>query len=115
MKSCKRAVQPTRSSFESPLDLGLLTGCQDRHYAFGLATVLTAAGVTVDVIDSDEIDRPELHTRPNLRFLNFRSGHSARTSFAQKLQSCFLHYAKLLRYAATPQSEGLRERKFVNI
>lgn len=55
----------------SPLgiEMALLTGCQDRHYAFGLAMALVSKGVYLDVIGSDEIDSPELHAAPNLHFL----------------------------------------------
>ena len=59
------------------IEIGLLTGCQDRPYAFGLAMALVAKGVGVDVIGGDEIDSPELHVTPNLRFLNFRGDQHA--------------------------------------
>jgi hypothetical protein len=32
--------------------------------------------VSVDIIGGDEIDSPELHTTPNLRFLNFRGSQN---------------------------------------
>src|SRR5579859_3674519 len=91
----KRAI-PNMSGIE----MALLTGCQDRHYAFGLAMALVSTGVSVDVIGSDEIDSPELHAEPNLRFLNFREGQSNSTNFAQKLWKVLVYYAKLIRYAA---------------
>jgi D-inositol-3-phosphate glycosyltransferase len=86
----------------SPLGIQatLLTGCQDRHYAFGLATALASKGVSIDVIGSDEIDSPELHMTPNLRFFNFRRGKSGPASFALKLSKLFIYYAKLIRYVA---------------
>ncbi|MBZ5679306.1 MAG: glycosyltransferase family 4 protein [Acidobacteriia bacterium] len=86
----------------SPLgiEMALLTGCQDRHYAFGLAMALVSKGVYLDVIGSDEIDSPELHNTPNLRFLNFRGGQSNNANFVQKLWKLLVYYAKLIRYAA---------------
>jgi glycosyltransferase involved in cell wall biosynthesis len=82
------------------VETAVLTGCQDRHYAFGLAMALASKGVTVDVIGSDEIDSPELHTLLNLRFLNFRSDRSKNPNFMQKLWRIFLYYVNLVRYAA---------------
>lgn len=84
----------------SGIEMALLTGCQDRHYAFGLAMALASQSVFVDIIGSDEIDSPELHAAPNLHFLNFREGQSRNDNFAQKLWKLFLYYAKLVRYAA---------------
>jgi D-inositol-3-phosphate glycosyltransferase len=82
------------------IEIGLLTGCQDRHYAFGLAMALASKGVFLDIIGSDEIDSPELHTTPNLHFLNFRKGQSNNANFAQKLWKLLGYYAKLIRYVA---------------
>src|SRR5271156_1447470 len=86
----------------SPLgvDVGLLTGCQDRPYAFGLAMALISKGVHLDIVGSDEIDSPELHTTPNLRFLNFRGSQRNHANFAEKLAKLLVYYAKLIRYAA---------------
>src|SRR3984885_7427495 len=82
----------------SGIKVVLLTGCQDRPYAFGLA--LASKGVGVDVIGSDDIDSPELHVTPNLRFLNFRGNQHEYTIFAQKLWKLAVYYARLMRYAA---------------
>src|SRR5579863_2979118 len=82
------------------LEIGLLTGCQDRPYAFGLAMALVAKGVGVDVIGGDEIDSPELHVTPNLRFLNFRGDQQAKVTASKKLLNLALYYARLMRYAA---------------
>ena len=89
-----------QAACNSPLGIeaALLTGCQDRHYAFGLATALASKGVFVDIIGSDEIDSPELHTTPNLRFLSFRGSQGNRASFARKLSKLLVYYAKLVQY-----------------
>ncbi len=92
-----------------PPDVGLLRGRQDRHYAFGLATVLTAAGVTVDVIGSDEIDSPELDHQAESAVSQLSPRAQRQNELVQKLQSCFLHYATAA-IRRTPQSEGLRKR-----
>jgi D-inositol-3-phosphate glycosyltransferase len=87
---------------DSPLGIeaALLTGCRDRPYAFGLAMALVSKGVYLDIIGSDEIDSPELHSTPNLRFLNFRGNHGKNTNFAEKLLRLLAYYARLIRYAA---------------
>jgi D-inositol-3-phosphate glycosyltransferase len=92
---------------QSKIEIGLLTGCQDRPYAFGLATALASKGVHVDVIGSDEIDSPELHTTPNLRFLNFRGSLKNSANFVAKFSKLVLYYARLVRYAARPTPEIL--------
>jgi D-inositol-3-phosphate glycosyltransferase len=93
----------------SPLgiEIGLLTGCQDRPYAFGLAMALVSQGVGVEIIGSDEIDSPELHTTPHLRFLNFRGSQKNHANFAEKLSKLLVYYAKLFRYAARSKPKVL--------
>ena len=91
----------------SGIEMGLLTGCQDRPYAFGLAMALIAKGVSLDIIGGDEIDSPELHTTPQLRFLNFRGSQTTNVSFAKKLSKLLVYYAKLIRYAARSKPKVL--------
>lgn len=78
----------------------LLTGGQDRHYAFGLATALANQGVSVDVIGSDLVDGPEMHNTPGLRFLNLH-GSMQTASIATRLKRVAIFYARLLRYTAS--------------
>jgi D-inositol-3-phosphate glycosyltransferase len=82
------------------IETGLLTGCQDRPYAFGLAMALASKGVGLDIIGGDEIDSPELHTTPRLRFLNFRGDQKKQGNVAMKLWKLLDYYAELVRYAA---------------
>lgn len=84
----------------SRIEIGLLTGCQDRPYAFELAMALISRGVSVDVIGSDEVDSPAFHTTPSLRFLNYRGSQRQDAKFSKKLASLAVYYAKLIRYAA---------------
>ena len=83
--------------------VGLLTGCQDRPYAFGLAMALVSKGVCLDFIGSSELDSPELHTLPKLRFLNLLGTRRPEAIFTDKLFALMLYYARLLRYAAGVQ------------
>ena len=83
------------------IELGLLTACRDRHYAFGLAIALAAKGVSLDVVGGDAIDSPELHSTPNLRFLNFLSDEKSNAAgFAKRLSRLLVYYGKLIRYTA---------------
>ncbi len=82
----------------SAIEVGLLTGCQDRHYAFALAMGLVSKGICLDVVGSDEVDSPELHTTPNLRFLNFRGSQRNNANVVQKVSKLLVYYVRLLRY-----------------
>jgi glycosyltransferase involved in cell wall biosynthesis len=68
---------------------------------------LIAKGVSLDIIGGDEIDSPELHTTPQLRFLNFRGSQTTNVSFAKKLSKLLVYYAKLIRYAARSKPKVL--------
>jgi len=89
------------------IEVALLTGCQDRPYAFGLAMALISKGIYLDIVGSDEIDSPELHSVPNLRFLNFRGSQRGNVNFAVKLSKLLVYYAKLIRYVARSKPEIL--------
>jgi len=82
----------------SEIEVGLLTGCQDRHYAFALAMGLISKGICLDVVGSDEVDSPELHTAPNLRFLNFRGSQRNNANVVQKISKLLVYYVRILRY-----------------
>jgi D-inositol-3-phosphate glycosyltransferase len=86
------------------MEIGLLTGCQDRPYAFGLAMALISKGVAVDVIGSDSVDSPEFHTTPGLKFLNMWGDQQQRASFSKRLTRMLVYYSRLLRYAATTKA-----------
>jgi glycosyltransferase involved in cell wall biosynthesis len=82
------------------LKVALLTGGFDRPYAYGLAMALIAKGVHLDVIGSDHVDSPEMHTTPGLEFLNLWPPQSANCSAVGKLSRVLRHYARLIRYTA---------------
>jgi len=89
------ATHPT-----SDIEVGLLTGGGDKPYAFGLATALVSKGVSLDFIGSDEIDSPELHRDPRLRFLNLRGSQQSNASLPAKVWRILSYYGRLVRYAA---------------
>jgi glycosyltransferase involved in cell wall biosynthesis len=88
------------SPVQSELDVALLTGGQDRHYAFGLAMALIAKGVGLEVIGSDLVDGPEMHITPRLRFLNLH-GSKQEASVAVRIKRIMVGYTRLIRYSAT--------------
>jgi D-inositol-3-phosphate glycosyltransferase len=85
---------------KTAIEVGVLTGGFDRPYAFGLTTALAAQGVSLDVIGSDEVDRPEMHATPGLRFLNLQGAPLAGLSPLEKLGRVLVYYVRLIRYAA---------------
>jgi glycosyltransferase involved in cell wall biosynthesis len=96
----RRPGEDKPASVDSQLEVGLLTGGQDRHYAFGLATALLAKGVCMDVIGSDVVDGPEMHLTPRLRFLNLY-GSNQDASVTVKIKRVLASYTRLIRYSAT--------------
>jgi len=84
-------------------EIALLTGGFDKPYVFGLAMALSSKGVRVDVIAGDDVDSPEMHTAPNLNFLNLR-GRKGQANAASKAFRLMVYYGRLVRYAATTQS-----------
>jgi len=87
---------------QADLQVGLLTGGQDRHYAFGLATALISRNVSLDVIGSDLVDGPEMHGTPRLRFLNLQ-GSMQNAGVGTRLKKVLALYARLFYYAATAE------------
>jgi D-inositol-3-phosphate glycosyltransferase len=81
------------------IDVALLTGGQDRHYAFGLAMSLVGNGVKLQIIGSDELDSPEMHTNPDLTFLNLRGNQLCNVRFTEKILRVLTYYARLIAYA----------------
>lgn len=76
----------------------LLTGCQDKSYALGLALALASKGIHTDVIGNDRVDSPEYHTTPKLNFLNLGGIVDSDKGFLTKLRHLIAYYAGLIRY-----------------
>ena len=95
-KSRDWTVPPVRPEIE----VGLLTGGFDRPYVFGLTTALASKGVYLDVIGSNDLDRPEMHDDPRLNFLNLRGDQQPGVNFRKRATRVSLYYARLIRYAS---------------
>ena len=101
-KTHTQDVTSPKDSAPTPLaesGVALLTGGFDKHYTFGLAMALASKGVCLDVIGSDDVDGPKMHTTANLRFLNLR-GNKRETDLVAKVSRVLVYYARLIRYAA---------------
>lgn len=81
--------------------VSVLTAGRDRPYALGLAAALAAAGTKFDFIGSNEVDAPELHTNPQIRFLNLRGEQSVEAGRVKKMARVLAYYAKLIGYTFT--------------
>src|SRR5438552_9627061 len=99
--SIKTGPRLTQRHATLPIEVGLLTGGQDRHYAFGLALALISSGVCLDFIGSDEVDSPELHDTPKVTFLNLRGNQRRDASPFRKVSRVLVYYIRLICYAAT--------------
>lgn len=83
--------------------VAILTGGFDKPYALGLASSLIAHGVAFEFIGSDEIDGPQLHHNPLVRFLNLRGNQRSNVSVRKKVARVIIYYLRLFRYAVTAE------------
>jgi glycosyltransferase involved in cell wall biosynthesis len=81
--------------------ISLLTAGRDRPYALGLAAALAVAGAQFDFIGSNEVDSPELHTSPQIHYLNLRGDQSVNAGALKKTGRVLAYYFRLLGYALT--------------
>jgi D-inositol-3-phosphate glycosyltransferase len=81
--------------------VALLTGCADKPYALGLAAALTSRGLAIDFIGSDQINGPELHDNPCVRFLNLRGDQRSDASRMAKVFRILRYYGRLISYVTT--------------
>ena len=80
------------------LRVSLLTGGGDRPYALGMASALVNRGIGVDFIGSDELDAPELHRTPLVKFLNLRGDQAPDAPWRRKISRILAYYARLITY-----------------
>jgi D-inositol-3-phosphate glycosyltransferase len=91
----QRLANPTR------LEIGLLTGGDDKPYALGLTGALREQGIALDFIGSDLLDDPAVRNTPGIRFMNLRGDTTQKAGFLAKLRRILLYYARLVHYALT--------------
>ena len=86
---------------KSEIKVALLTAGRDPHYAYGVATALIAKGLSLDIIGGDNLESPEWHGKPLVRFLNLRGDMREDASLPKKILRIFIYYIRLILYAAT--------------
>ena len=89
------------STFNAMASVALLTGGRDKPYALGITEALTASGVVLDFIGSDDLDVPVVTGNPRVRFLNLRGDQRPAAGAIVKLRRVLVYYGRLLRYACT--------------
>ena len=95
-----RNCEALEHATSAPPRVALLTGGFDRPYAFGLAMAMASKAVPLDVIGSDEVDSPEMHSTPGLNFLNLQGNPRENVNLLRRLSKVLIFYARLFRYAA---------------
>jgi glycosyltransferase involved in cell wall biosynthesis len=85
------------SAARRPLHAALLTGGQDPHYVYGLATALVRENVALEVIGSAAEDCPAMKDIPKLRFLQLYGRHLTGNA-VQRIGRVLLVYARLIGY-----------------
>jgi glycosyltransferase involved in cell wall biosynthesis len=97
-----RGNDPARvPSVPGKIAVALLTGGDDKPYALGMASALSAQGISVDFIGSDTLDVPEIHRIPSLNFINARGDQRTDVNLVSKVMRIMTYYLRLARYAAT--------------
>jgi D-inositol-3-phosphate glycosyltransferase len=85
--------------------VALLTGGGDKPYAIGMASALSAHGILIDFIGSDDLDVPELRRLKSLNFLNLRGDQRTNVSFLKKMTRVLAYYLRLAKYAANSRAK----------
>ena len=83
------------------VQIALLTGGGDKPYALGMAAALTAEGILLDFIGSDDLQVAELLNNSRVNFLNLRGDQCPNVSAFAKVLRILNYYIRLIRYAAT--------------
>ena len=66
---------------------------------------LVGRGVHLDFVGSDELDGPELHATPMIRFLNLRGSQKRNALVVEKFRRVVTFYGRLIAYAATAKTD----------
>lgn len=93
----KKFVSATRPHRE--IAIGLLTGAQDWHYAYGLAAALASAGIRLDLVGGAEVERPEFRATRGICRFNLRGDQQRTASAGSKALRIVRYYLRLIRYA----------------
>ena len=100
-------VTPPQNVVPAPpaaIEVAILTGGFDKPYALGLSMALASQAVSQDVIGSDQMDSPEMHTTPGVRFMNLQ-GSREDAGLTSKMLRVLIYYARLMWYAASSEAK----------
>jgi D-inositol-3-phosphate glycosyltransferase len=92
--------QTSSDSGGEALSVVLLTGGSDKPYASGLAGALSAAGVRIELIGSDELNCAEIVSLAGLTFFNLRGEQSEDAPVVRKARRIARYYFALMRHVA---------------
>ena len=87
------------SSRDGDIAVTLLTGGSDKPYVYGLTSELISKGASIDLVGSNELDCPEYHGNPRLKFLNLRGDQDSKAGLRKKVFRILAYYWRLIRYA----------------
>jgi len=101
-KVTEQSAQNRKSKIENrQFHVALLTGGGDKPYALGITAALSAAGIRIDFIGSDDLNVPEVVGNPRVNFLNLRGDQRSEASPIAKMRRILRYYVRLISYAAT--------------
>ncbi|SRR6266496_264466 len=80
--------------------IALLTGGIDPPYVYGLSMEIVAQQIALEVVGSDALDRPEMHSTVGLRFINLH-GSSGNGGRLARVYEVLRAYLRLMVYAST--------------
>src|SRR5262245_33622635 len=83
--------------------VSILTGCQDKPYAVGLAASLAKQGVHVEVVGDIGIDHPALHDSGDVALITIPTPSEV-VSKPAKVRMLLLMYARLLAHPFTSKA-----------
>lgn len=87
----------------SNVKVALLTGGVDPPYVYGISMALISKGICLEVLGSDKVDRPEMHSTRGIAFLNIQRSQPESASFGRRVWSILSIYGRILRYAWTAE------------
>ncbi len=98
--SGQHRAHPSQPATAPATRVTLLTGGIDPPYVYGVAMEIIAQGMQLELIGSDSLDRPEMHTTEGLHFLNLQHNRPG-AGWLAKIARILAYYGRLAGYAAT--------------
>jgi D-inositol-3-phosphate glycosyltransferase len=87
------------------MKVAVLSAGMDKPYALGIAGALLEKGVEVDFIGNNELQKEPIFSHSNSKYFNLRGDQSSDASFISKVTRVLVYYYKLIKYAASTETE----------